>query len=159
MPCHHFTWHTYGSWLPDRPEGYVHWSRGLQPSDAALATRYREQQKESTAELAEEYQLAIIEELQKAAPLQRFRLHFVACELTHLHVLASWPDERGWKKLRRSIRRSISQRLMIVLRRKWLAREEDCRRVKDQKHFDYLMGQYLPSHSGWKWSEGHGLFK
>lgn len=91
--------------------------------------------------------------------MQRFRRHFVACEMSHVHVLASWPDERDWKKLRRSIRRSISQRLMNVLRRSWLAREEDCRRVEDQKHFDYLTRQYLPSHRGWKWSEERGQFK
>ena len=159
MPCRHFTWHAYGSWFPDRPEGYVHWSRGLQPPEVALATRYREQQKESTAVLAEKYQLAVIDELRKAALLQRFRLHFVACETSHLHVLSSWHDDRSWKKLRRSIRRSISQRLMGMLRRTWLAREEDCRRVEDQEHFDYLIGQYLPSHSGWKWCEGRGLFQ
>ena len=80
MPCYLFTWHTYGSWLPDRPEGYVHWLRGLQPTSPPLAVRYDEQQKETVVLLDEEHQLATIDELRKAAPLQRLRLHMVACE-------------------------------------------------------------------------------
>jgi hypothetical protein len=26
-----------------------------------------------------------------------------------------------------------------------------------RKHFDYLVGKYLPNHTGWKWSEARGF--
>jgi len=159
MPCYHFTWHTYGSWLPDRREGYVHWSRGRQPSSPGLATCYHQQQKEPAARLTDEHQLAVIKELCQAAAKQQFRLHFVACESSHVHVLVSWSDQREAKQLSRSLRRSISLRLMQFQRRKWLARGGSCRRVRDRGHLEHLTAQYLPSHGGWKWSERRGLFR
>ena len=36
MPCYLFTYHAYGSWLPDHAEGYVHWKEGQQPPDDNL---------------------------------------------------------------------------------------------------------------------------
>ena len=159
MPCFLYTWHTYGSWLPDRPQGYVHWSRGREQTNIALAQRYRQQQKETTAILTEELQREVIAELVEATPLISFRLHFVATDATHVHVLTSWKGDRGWKQLRRSIRRSLSVRLNQRQRRKRFSRGGNARQIKSQKHFDYLMERYLPSHHGWKWSDKRGLFR
>lgn len=159
MPCYLFTWHTYGSWLPDRTKGYVHWSRGWAPTSTALAQRYRQQQKEPTATLTDELQRDVITELVEAAPLIGFRLHFVATDATHVHVLVSWPDDRSWKRLRRSIRRSLSVRLNRIRRRKWFSRGGPPRHVYSQTHFDHLETDYLPAHRGWKWCERRGLFK
>jgi hypothetical protein len=94
MSCYLFTWHTYGSWLPDRPQGYVHWERGLSSPNVALAACYKEQQKESTVYLSLQQQELIIEEILIAAKRQNIRLHEVASESFHVHVLASWKDER-----------------------------------------------------------------
>jgi len=159
MPCCLFTWHTYGSWLPDRTRGYVHWSRGRELTNIALAKRYRQQQKETTASLTEELQREAIADLVEAAPLVGFRLHFVATDVTHVHVLVSWRDGRGWERLRRSIRRSLSVRLNRQRRRKWFSRGGNTRRVESQKHFDHLVERYLSSHHGWKWCERRGLFR
>jgi len=159
MPCYLFTWHTYGSWLPDRPQGYVHWSRGRQSSNIALAECYRQQQKQTTALLTETLQLEITEEIIDAAEEVGFKLHFVATETTHVHALVSWRNERHWKQLRRSIRRSLTERLNRFERRKWFSRGGDAQQVKDREHFDYLTSTYLPSHSGWKWCEHRSLFK
>ncbi len=159
MPYYLFTWHTYGSWLPDRPQGYVHWSRGREQTNIALAQRYRQQQKETTVSLTEELQREVIAELVETAPLISFRLHFVATDATHVHVLTSWQDGRGWERLRRSIRRSLSVRLNRQRRRKWFSRGGNTRRVESRKHFEHLIEHYLPSHHGWKWCERRGLFR
>jgi len=158
MPCHLFTWHTYGSWLPDRSQGYVHWSRGREQANTALAQCYRKQQKDFTAELTDPLQKEVIAELIETARLVEFRLHFVAADPTHVHVLASWADDRSWERLKRSIRRSMSVRLNRWRRRKWFSRGGNSRRVESQKHFDHLVSSYLPAHQGWKWCEHRGLF-
>jgi hypothetical protein len=160
MPCLLFTWHTYGSWLPDRVEGYVHWDRGLQASNPKLAQRYREQQKDSAVEFSDEQQQLLIGELQRSAELATFRLHYVAFEPTHVHIVVSWCDSRTYKQLRRSIRRSISAALnRHGGERSWLSRGESARHVKDQAHFDYLTRRYLPDHKGWKWCERRGMWR
>jgi len=159
MPCYLFTWHTYGSWLPDRPQGYVHWSHGRQSTDVALAERYRQQQKQTTAELSGKLQLEIIAELINAVVKIEFQLHFAATETSHVHALVSWRDERQWKQLRRSIRRSLTDRLNRHQHRKWFSRGGNAKQVNDREHFDYLTSTYLPSHSGRKWCEKRGLYK
>jgi hypothetical protein len=103
--------------------------------------------------------LLIIEEVNATAEKRRFRLHAVATELTHVHVLISWNGERTYKQLRRGLRESISRRLNAHLRRRWLEQGGSRKQVKDRKHFDYLMDAYFPSHSGWKWREGKGLYR
>ena len=158
MPCYHFTWHAYGTWLPDRAEGSVHWSRGRQASSQAMATRYREQQRERTVVFSQQMQLDIISELVLSAYHASFRLHFVGTDTSHVHVPVSWKDERAWQQLRKTMRRSISLRLNKRRRRRWLSRGEDVKQVRTMEHLDYLTGDYLPSHRGWKWCERRGLF-
>ena len=163
MPCFLFTYHAHGTWLPDRAEGYVHWREGLLPTDEKLADAYRRKMKVAgTCEAAfdESVQLLLIEELQSAAKFQRLRLHGVATETTHLHAVISWADEREPESLTKELKKSLSLRLnRAVAKRKWLAKGGNERRVKDQEHFDYLMRVYLPSHGGWKWEEGRGVYK
>ena len=49
----------------------------------------------------EAHQRALIDEVHVAAKHQNFRVHFVATEPTHIHVLVSWhEDERAFEKLR-----------------------------------------------------------
>jgi hypothetical protein len=80
----------------------------------------------------------------------------VATETTHVHLLVSWSDDRTFEQLRRGIRESITRRLNAHHRRKWLEAGGSRKRVRDEKHFNYLMDQYLPNHRGWKWREKVG---
>ena len=45
MPCYLFTFHAYGTWMPDREEGFVRRDEGILPPDEDLARRYRDRQK------------------------------------------------------------------------------------------------------------------
>jgi hypothetical protein len=163
MPCFLFTYHAYGTWLPDRPEGFVHWREGLQPADEGLAAAYRRKMKVASrdaVDFVEQLQLILIEELQRAATFQNLRLHAAATETTHVHAIVSWADERAPQQVSDGAHESLSRRLnKHVAKRKWLAKGANKRRVKDQEHFDYLRKIYLPSHGGWKWEEERGHYK
>ncbi len=155
MSCYLFT----ASWLPDRPQGYVHWKRGLSSPNLALAACYKDEQKETTVELSLNQQTELVHEVLKAAAFQSFRLHAVACENSHIHVLASWKDPRPAPILRRSLRHSFTQRLNQHEKRPWFSRGGDLKRVRTQSHFDHLYYVYLPSHSGMKWNPEKGIYQ
>ena len=159
MPCYLFTWHAYATWMPDRAQGYVRKGQGILPPDPAQASRYRARQNENEALFDAVVQSLCIEECIATATHRRFRLHGVATEPTHLHVLLSWPDERAYDELSRGLRESISRRLNAHLRRRWLEAGGSRKQVRDQPHFDHLRNVYLPKHHGWKWREGVGLYR
>lgn len=159
MPCCLFTWHTYGSWLPDRPQGYVHWKRGLSLPNLGLAACYKDQQKEATVPLSLQHQETTINEILVAATFQLFRVHSIAYEATHIHMLVSWKDTRLPKRIRNSDRHSLTQRLNRIESRDWFSRGGDIKHVKNQAHFDHLYIKYLPSHNGMKWDDKRGLFQ
>jgi REP element-mobilizing transposase RayT len=160
MPCYLFTYHAHGSWLPDRPLGYVRRGKGILPTDMRMADRYRKNSKYDNAQFLEPQQLAAIEVLQEAVGHIGCHLHFVATDATHLHVLVSWKDDRTWQQNRASLKKtmtiSFKERFGM---RPWFVENASRRQVRDRKHFEYLITKYLPSHAGWKWCERRGLFK
>jgi hypothetical protein len=161
MPCYHFTYHAYGTWLPDQPDGYVQRDKGPLPQDTKMAVAYRKRMTDDEVKFDSEHQQAIIDEVRIAVTFQSCRLHFIATESTHVHVLVSWQDDlRSFEKPRSAIRQSISRRLSRGFEnRQWLSEGSSRRKVVNQEHYDYLICTYLPQHTGWKWSEERGLHK
>jgi len=160
MSCYHFTFHGHGTWMPDEDDGYVTRDEGRLPQDVVKASRYRDLMVEEVVEFTEDQEKTMIAEVHVAAGKQSFRVHYVATEPTHVHILVSWKDDRPFEKLRASIRQSISRRLgRDDGRRTWLSEGGSRRKVSSQEHFDYLVTTYLPNHGGWKWSEEQGLFR
>ena len=160
MPCYLFTYHAYSSWLPDHRRGYVHRGAGILAPDRRMAERYRGNLKQAIVRFNRAMQSQLIDGAVDACACQQLRCHFIATELTHLHVLASWPSERTWQLVRRQIRGNITRRLNeVYTRQEWFSKSPSRRRVKDQQHFDYLVNVYLPRHSGLKWREGRGKFR
>jgi REP element-mobilizing transposase RayT len=159
MPVYLFTFHAYGSWMPDRRRGFVRRQRGILPTDNALADEYRRRAKFAAATFCEPTQLLAIEELQVAFSKQGCRGHFIATDPSHIHILISWRDERPWQKMRSGLKQSLSRRLKSVEPREWFCEGGSRRRVMERKHFDHLMSNYLPSHRGWKWREGEKPFR
>jgi hypothetical protein len=160
MPCYLFTYHAFGSWMPDRRQGYVRRGKGIQPADKPMAERYRKISRHDEVRFFEPHQLAAIEVLQEAVGYINCRLHFVSTDTTHLHVLVSWKVDRTWQQNRSSLKKAMTidfkKRFGI---RPWVVENASRCQVRDQKHFDYLVTKYLPSHNGWKWCEVRGLFK
>jgi REP element-mobilizing transposase RayT len=160
MPCYLFTYHTYGSWLPDHPKGFVIRKAGVQLTHVALAQTYRQRMTQSEVALLEKHQLTVIKAIQAAAKHIGCRAHFVATNPTHIHVLTSWRDNKGWKQKRNSYKRRITISLKSEFeQRNWLSDNASRNRVSDREHFVYLMTTYLPGHRGSKWSERTGLFR
>ncbi|HEX5104156.1 MAG TPA: hypothetical protein VFV87_10115 [Pirellulaceae bacterium] len=160
MPCYHFIFHGHGTWMPDVDDGYVTRDDGHLPQDTAMAARYRDLMVEEEVTFTEDQEQTMIDEVHVAAGKQKFRVHYIATEPTHIHILVSWKDDRPFEKLRASIRQSISRRLgKDYERRTWLSEGGSRRKVSSQEHFDYLVAIYLPKHGGWKWSEERGLFR
>lgn len=159
MPCYLFTYHAYGSWLPDHPRGYVHRGDGMLPPDDHMAELYRNNLKQAIVTVDRRVQRLLIEGSLDACKCQQLRRHFIATEPTHVHVLASWTTDRKWQIVRRQIRGSITRQLNAEIRRQeWFSKSPSRKRVKDLRHFNYLTTDYLVKHGGLKWKEGRGIF-
>jgi hypothetical protein len=160
MPCYLFTFRAYGSWMPDREEGFVRRKQGILPPDEELAEDYKRRANEDTVLFDANIQRLLIDEVRIACEKQRYRGHCVATEPTHVHALVSWTDEREWLKIRSGLKTSLTMRLNrdVKRRKHWFVDSASRKQVKDHKHFDHLVTEYLPSHRGWKWREDCELF-
>jgi len=159
MPCY-LTYHAYGTWLPNRKQGYVKRGRGILPTSDHMHRLYSTAMKEDVVAFDERSQRQAIETLLSSQTLQQFELHFVATEATHIHSLLAWRGDRESKKLRSLIKTSLSKAFNVAFhRRSWFAEGGSRKQVRDREHYDYLVNVYLPKHSGWKWSRARGLFK
>lgn len=160
MPCYLFTYHAYGSWLPDHPRGYVQRGRGVLPPDPEMAERYRGKLKQAIVHFDAHVQSHLIEGTLEACTCQEVTCHFIATEMTHLHVLVSWEMDRTWQIVRKQIRGNLTRRLNEAFKRQdWFSKSPSRKQVKDQEHFDYLVSSYLPKHSGLKWSSVKGAHR
>lgn len=158
MPCYLFTYHAYGSWMPDRKEGYVERHKGVQPPNLEKADAYRALMKEEEAVFQEPQQRVIIKSTTDAVTYIACEAHFVATESTHAHVVVSWKSERDREKVAKSLRNRITRDLKrLCWDRNWLVRDCSKQRVKDREHFEHLVNVYLPSHSGLKWNPERGI--
>jgi REP element-mobilizing transposase RayT len=159
MPCYLFTYHTIGSWYPDRAQGYVARGKGILPRDTKMAEVYRGRANHETVLIEAPHQLAVIDRLIEAVGFIDCRLHGVATEATHIHVLVSWRNERTWQQNRASLKKSLTLMLKETFEdRPWFSENASRKRVENREHFDYLMGTYLPLQKGWKWREDRGLY-
>lgn len=161
MPCFLFTYHAYGTWLPDRSEGYVQRKQGLLPQDVGLGRVYRRAMTADTVTFDAERQLVAIEAVLNAAACVELTAHFIATETTHVHALVNWSSEqRTWLQNRSSVKKAITLALQRQIEhRRWLSDSASRKQVKDREHFEHLIHHYLPSHRGWKWDEHQGYFQ
>jgi hypothetical protein len=160
MPCYLVTYHAYGSWLPDRKQGYVKRKQGLLARDAKAATQYRNAMKESIVSFTSAIQSSIIDAILGSQTKQQFEPYFIATDKTHVHVLIAWRNDRTWLQLRSRVKGSISRRLKRECgERTWLLEGASRKRVKDRAHFEYLVSRYLPRHRGCKWCPERGVFR
>ena len=160
MPCYLFTYHAYGSWLPNRQRGYVKRGQGVLESDKRMHRLYSDAMTEFPVEFDEKFQRWAIAAALESEPLQRFELHFVATDATHVHVLVAWRDDREPSKVRSLIKGSLSRTANQGFhRRTWYAEGGSRKQVLTRAHFDYLIGRYLPKHTGWKWNRERGMHR
>lgn len=158
MPVYLFTYHA-GSWMPDRKQGYVKRHQGILPSDAEEASRYRGLMVEDPKEFDEDTQRAILTSLIESRDKQDFVIYYLATEPSHVHLLIGWNDERPWLRMRSTVKGSVSRSLnQKYYKKEWLAEGGSRKWVQDRTHFAHLVDNYLPKHSGWKWTAARGFF-
>jgi REP element-mobilizing transposase RayT len=146
------TLHAYGSWLPDRREGYVHYNRRLQPQDEHLARVYRERQAQGSARFDKPTQQAAVDVLLECEKPLRLKMHAICVDPSHLHALYDWRHDRDGLDVAKSLRHSLTRRLnQRIGRRKWFTHRGHLRIVKDRDHFVHLRDVYIPSHDGSVW--------
>ncbi|MBX2852489.1 MAG: hypothetical protein KTR15_12175 [Phycisphaeraceae bacterium] len=152
MPVYHFTFHAYGTWLPDHPKGYARREKGALPPDEAMAGRYREQMKGEPTAFSDKAQAVALQALIDSQLLQHFTLYAVASEASHLHVVLAWDDEREPVAVRSRIKTSMTRALNQALgRRTWFVKNAGQTPVRDELHLHELAHSYLPSHGGLYW--------
>ena len=159
MPVYLFSYHAYGTWFPDRPQGFVQEGKGIQPTNTNLATAYRQSAKHETVSFNNQQQRALIEKLHHIAETEVLLIYGTSADATHLHVLTGWDDERSYIKVRGRIKNLLSlhlSRLAVSTGRPWFVKESSRKRVKDEAHFEYLLNTYLPKHLGWQWYRRRG---
>jgi len=66
VPCYLFTFHAYGTWMPDREEGFVRRKHGVLPPDEELAKDYREEPAKMGVSFNSRIQVLLVEESQIA---------------------------------------------------------------------------------------------
>jgi REP element-mobilizing transposase RayT len=155
--------------MPDRPQGYVRRGEGPLPPDEEQARWYEQHASQAAVLFNQDIQRALICAAREAATHQKVRLHCIATEPTHVHVLVSWKDDRTWQRMRTGLKQSLARTLNRTPgpraglpaamggeddeRRKWFSDGASRRRVRDRRHFDHLIDEYLPSHRGAFWRE------
>ena len=145
--------------MPDRPEGFVQEGRGIQAPNPPLAETYAEAAKHPPFQFVPEVQRVLIAVAIDVCRRRNWRLHAGATESTHLHLLLSWRDDVRWQDVRGKIRNILSlelSKLHGVKGKPWFSEGASRKRVRNRKHFDYLMQEYLPKHQGIKWFQDRG---
>jgi REP element-mobilizing transposase RayT len=154
-----FTLHSYRSWSADNPRGFVKHDQGIQLPDADRAEFYESQALQEPVLFDESHKEVIFWIVADACARRSWRLHGIAAEPTHVHILVSWHGFQDWQKIRAKFKNLMSLELGRYFNdsgRHWFSREGSRKRVQDRKHFDHLINAYLPKHR-WAWCEGEPL--
>ena len=157
MPCYLLTIHTYRSWMPDNPRGFVQEDKGIQPPSPELANAYHDAASDEPFVMDDLTQRFVIDVVRDIGGRRDWRIHAVACEPSHIHILVSWETGMRWGPVRAKFKNIIALELSKRHGRKgrhWLSDGGSRKRVKDRRHFDYLVTTYLPKHRGQQWYEG-----
>lgn len=90
MPCYLFTFHAYRSWNADNPRGFVQERGKIEPPNLKLARFYDAQAVQPPVRFGPLHQRVMIWINHDACARCNWRLHALATETTHVHILVSW---------------------------------------------------------------------
>lgn len=156
MPVFLLTIHAYRSWNADRPQGYVRRDSGILPPDAEVAKAYDRDAVQEPASRKHEEQRTIASIVHDACSRRGWRLHAIASESTHAHLLVSRKSSTRSTVVCGKLKNLISRERNLgrAEKRRWLSRGASRKRIRDRKHFDHLVDGYLPKHAGLFWKKG-----
>ena len=152
MQVYLFTFHAYASWMPDRKQGYVQPGKGILACDKQMAESYRQRQTQDAVTFDQNIQQCIIDAIHDNHKHSLYRLHAIASDPSHIHILISWQDQRPTAKLKITVKQALTRHLNQMFgKQQWFSRKGSQKRIRDKQHFDYLMNVYLPKHKGISW--------
>jgi hypothetical protein len=157
MPVYLFTIHAYRSWNADHRRGYVRRGEGVRATDVVRATQYDHSATQPPMHFSARHQQVMLAMTFDACQRRDWRLHCFASEPTHIHLLVSWKQYQPWQDVRAKLKNLLSWQLGRQFQqrgRRWFVGDGSRKQVVDRKHFDYLMGTYLPHHRGLLWRDG-----
>ena len=156
MAVYLLSYHAYRSWPADHPRGYVKGGKNHSP-DPDQAAFYERQAKHEPVVFTPDRQMLLLSGVLDVSERRDWRIHAFGAEPTHIHVLISWKTFTPWQDVRDKLANLLSGflgRHAGETGRRWLTRKPSRKRVRDRKHYDYLVNVYLPKHSGLFWREG-----
>ena len=155
MAVYLFAFHAYRSWMPDRRQGYVRRGEGVRPTDPEMAARYEGDARHEAVVFTPEVQALLVAAAQSLCALKDWRLHQVMTDRTHVHTLLSWRGVVPWSSVRRALKYRYTSDLNGALdgSRVWFSESGSRKRVRDRRHYDFLMDAYLPKHDGVYWRD------
>ena len=162
MPVYLFTFHTYRSWSPAHPRGYVrHHEYQIRPTDPQRAQQYDDLATQPAVYLKPAQQRWLIAAAKEACIRRAYRLHAIAVTASHIHLLISWRQPVGWNPVDDTLKRILGYQLTRqsgTNGHRWFSRGYSRKHIRDRDHFDRLLRCYLPNHRrqhGLVWCETH----
>jgi hypothetical protein len=162
MPVFHFVLHAYGTWHPDHPRG---WHQHGDPyplrPDIPLARHRRKIQRWESAEFIEDMQQPMLDMVLDICRRRTWRCHAAAINITHIHIVASWPNLPRNETLPPDFLHNTFKRLLGLTAAKlagtkgrpWFSTGGKPKRVRDIAHLHWLKTEYLPKQGGLYWVE------
>lgn len=160
MPVYHITYHAYGTWLPDREEGYYRHDEVHHAKDFDKANLYRNQMTQKPESFDEEMQKVLIAGTFDICKTRGWTFYGGATDNTHFHALIGSHEEVTAEEMSQKLKNLLSLflgRLKSIRGHKWFVHDDGICRVKDREHFDHLLTVYFPKHSGVVWRQGAAL--
>jgi hypothetical protein len=118
MPVYLITLHAHGTWLPDRPQGYVQRHQGILPTDKNMADNYRRRSKHPVVSFTVPMQRLLIDAACEGAEHKDIRIHFIATDASHVHLLVSCKETHTNAHIRAGLKSSMTRRLNQKNRRR-----------------------------------------
>jgi REP element-mobilizing transposase RayT len=155
MPVYLFTFHAYRSWMPDRPQGYVRPGGGILPRNPKIARCYAQRAKHDEVQFDTAQRWCLVDAVGAVCTEQGWEIYEATATASHVHLLVGWRTEEPWKNVLNRLKRRLGSALSKLVNRPgpWFSRGSSRKRVRDRKHFDYLLNVYLPKHGSICWSK------
>jgi hypothetical protein len=158
MPCYHFVFHAYGSWNADHPRGWhQHGVAGTQRPSEPIANHRDRNQNHPTVTFNMKTQRALINMAIDACVTRGIQPHVIGTNETHLHLVASWTGDRDAVETHYKIKNLLGLRAAEAngtLGRPWISHGGIPKRVRDGKHLNQLVRDYVVKQGGAFWREG-----
>jgi hypothetical protein len=100
---------------------------------------------------------AMIDESAALSEREGWTLYEATADKTHVHVLLGWRSAEKRDPVAKRLKQRLGRALSVGKRTRgpWFSRGKSAKRVRNRKHFDYLLRVYLPKHGRIRYTLRH----